>query len=494
MTDKPNDAPIPLDRKSKLWEQLTGDDRFNAEILSTLATGRAMFIIDWNKWVTWNDKKWSTESLVEIEDICRETTFKLFEKALDIPNDAARKLAMKGVQHTQCVRGKEGMLAFAKCRSEIARYGRQFDQGKYLFNCWNGTLNLKLGECGSHRPDDMITRMSNVEFFRDTPEETRTHPLWESFLDDCTGGDDDLKEFLQRAVGYTLTGDTSEEKLFFVHGPAASGKSTFLEAIKGVMGEYAKTADFETFLKRNNVGGARNDVATLDGARMVISVEVDEGKHLAEGLVKQLTGGDTVTARFLYRESFEFRPAFKLWLAANDAPRISDADAGIWRRILRVPFENTVSQAKMDPTLKAKFTTDPVLQSAILSWAVRGCLKWQKGGLQVPASITEATAELRYEMDPLAGFIEDVCCISTSAHVSVTRLRSEYDTWAKNLGYKFTISPQKFNRRIELKGGKRVLATLSGKRCKAWMGIGLQEYSLVQAEPERTGKNRNTGV
>src|SRR5262249_32059747 len=157
-------------------------------------------------------------------------------------------------------------------------------------------------------------------------------------LERVTGGDAELASFLQRAVGYSLTGHTSEEVLFFLHGSTATGKSSKLDAIRAVLGEYAAVADFETFLKRRGDAGIRNDIARLAGARFVVSIEVDDGKALAEGLIKLLTGGDVVTARFLYREAFEFQPRFKLWLAANERPRVRADDAAMWRRIIQVPF------------------------------------------------------------------------------------------------------------------------------------------------------------
>ena len=166
--------------------------------------------------------------------------------------------------------------------------------------------------------------------------------------------------------------------LFFAHGPTATGKSSKLEAIRAVLGEYAATADFETFLKRRGDAGIRNDVARLAGARLVISIEVDDGKALAEGLLKLLTGGDTVAARFLYRETFEFRPVFKLWLAANERPRVNADDAAIWRRILQLPFVNVIPEAERDERVKLALRTDPDVQSAILAWAVQGCLEWQQ--------------------------------------------------------------------------------------------------------------------
>ena len=204
-----------------------------------------------------------------------------------------------------------------------------------------------------------------------------------------------------------------EEVLFFVHGPEASGKKvrfTWKAAPRPTFGDYAKVADFESFIARRDAGAIRNDIAELAGRRFVVSIEVDQGKKLAEGLVKMLTGGDTVRARFLYQEGFEFLPQFKLWLAANDAPRVRDNDSAIWRRILRIPFENTVPKEKRDATLKATLR-DPTILRPGDSRLGGGRLPTvaTEDGLRVPAIVEKATEQYRMDMDPLRPFFDEGC-------------------------------------------------------------------------------------
>jgi putative DNA primase/helicase len=197
---------------------------------------------------------------------------------------------------------------------------------------------------------------------------------WERFVDDCTAGDNELQSFLQRAAGYTLFGDPREQVMFMVHGPGATGKSTFLAAVMAVLGDYAATADFSAFLKKDRVsGGPSDDIANLAGARLVSSIEVDDGKHRAQGLLKQLTGGDTVRARHLYKVSFEFRPQFALWLVCNHAPQIAHDDDALWRRLLRLPFENGIPPEKRDRVLRNTLTDPEITGPAILNWLVQGC-------------------------------------------------------------------------------------------------------------------------
>jgi len=292
-----------------------------------------------------------------------------------------------------------------------------------------------------------------------------------------------------------VTGETTEEKLFFIHGPTAAGKSTFTEAIKATLGDYAVTADFETFLKRIQVGAVRNDVARLAGARFVVSIEVDEGRELAEGLTKILTGGDTVSTRFLYHESFEFFPKFKLWLAANHAPRVSDRDDALWRRILRLPFEHTIPEEKRDPKVKATLRDPKIAGPAILAWAVRGCLLWQQCGLFVPEVIRDATDEYRADQDPLRDFFPDECKFDTTAFVPVSDLRKRYDDWGKETGLRYLLGPKQFNERFEEKDcqrqSRRYLNDVGTEKVgKCWVGVTLQiKPTYANNEALFEGKN-----
>lgn len=367
------------------------------------------------------------------------------------------------------------MLSLAQKLAPIVCHASDFDRDDYSLNCLNGTIDLKTGMLRSHDPDDLITKLCPVAYDANAVSE-----VWDRYLDSSTEGDQTFMDFLQVAVGYTLTGDTKEEKMFFIYGPTASGKSTFLESLKSILGDYALTADFETFIKRGQVGGARNDVARMAGTRFVISIEVDEGKELAEGLVKMMTGGDTLSARFLYKESFEFVPRCKLWLAANHAPKVSDRDDAIWRRILRVPFIHTVPEDKRDPAVKATLRNPAISGPAILAWAVQGCIRWQSEGLIVPELVKASTEAYRTENDPLKDFFETECTFDSRLHCTVSGMRQRYDAWAKNNGLRYTLGPQQFNSRLTDKGCTQKtrdvandLGTLRPQRC--WIGVGLTE-------------------
>ena len=272
----------------------------------------------------------------------------------------------------------------------VARDADGWDADPWALNVMNGTLDLRTGTLREHRREDHLTKLAPVDY-----DPKATLELWKRFLSDATGADAEMSGFLQRFFGYTLTGDTSEEKLALILGPEAKGNWTFIEAVKGTLGDYAMTADFETFLKRPATGGppersrptGRCPHGCVDRSRGWEGA----GRGHRQGHDE---GGDTVTARLLYQEHFEYVPAFTLWLAANHAPRVRDDDGAMWRRIMRIPFEHTIAKDKRDPKVKATLRNSTLGGPAILAWAVQGCLEWQRDGLGVPQSVTDGDRRL----------------------------------------------------------------------------------------------------
>ena len=242
-----------------------------------------------------------------------------------------------------------------------------------------------------------------------------------------------------------------------------------MEAVKATLGDYARTSDFEAFLSRNSVGSPRNDIARLAGARFVASVEVEEGKKLAESLIKMLTGGDTITARLLHKEFFEFQPAFKLWLAANHTPRVRDDDEAMWRRILRVPFVHTIPKERRDPKIKAHLRNAAEAGPAVLAWMLRGCLDWKQDGLRVPQTVEEATQEYRESQDPLRGFIADCCVLTLDAWTSSADLMKEYRRWSEERGERHLLGGNAFTERLKAYG----CVPRTQGNTRGWRGVGL---------------------
>jgi putative DNA primase/helicase len=264
--------------------------------------------------------------------------------------------------------------------------------------------------------------------------------VWDTFLDGALP-DEGARDYAQRYAGYALTGATTEEVFVFCRGPAGGGKSTFTEALRRTWGDYATSADFSVFLTKKPSDGPREDIARLAGARLVTSVETRDGQRLAEGLVKLLTGGDTVAARRLYERTFEFVPQFKLLLASNYRPHARADDDGLWRRLRELPFPTARPRREdRDDTVKATLIDPAQAGAAILAWAVEGCQRWVAEGLGEPEVVMQATAAYRRSQEPLADFLADCCTLDAELSVSAAELREEYERWCRTEGIKAPLS------------------------------------------------------
>jgi putative DNA primase/helicase len=396
-------------------------------------------------WHVWDGTRWRSDALGDVRELAKtmgkawRDDAQIILTTLRLTSDederkAIRKRALCATNiGTKCESrsGIETTIKLAETIPDIAVEVKTLDANPWLLNVRNGTIDLQNGELRSHDRSDLITKIIPVDYRPDARS-----PIFDGFMAQTTGGDAELAAYIQRAVGYTITGAPSEEVLFFLFGPAASGKSTFVEAVRVALGDYAKTSDFETFLKKKGDAAIRNDIARLRGARLVSSIEVDEGKELAAGLIKTITGGDMVSARLLYREFFEFKPTCTLWLVANDPPEIDGTDTGLGRRIRVIPFPHKVATEDRDPNLK-KFLNDPDLAGpAVLAWMVKGCQEYLRKrredgqGLGTCPAIETATAEYTESMDVVGRFIEDRCVVDAGAWVVTSELFASYLSWA----------------------------------------------------------------
>ena len=427
-------------------------------------------------WLAWDGRRWKPDRDGEALRRAKLMVRSIYARAAELDGSDDRKRLTKHAVASESESRLRAAVKLAESDLAVIVEAKHLNADPLLFNAANGTIDLRTGELREHARADLMTRITGAVYRPDAHS-----GLWESSVSRATGGDEELAGFLQRAVGYSMTGLTSEDKLFFAHGPTATAKSSLLEAVKAALGEYAMTADFEMFLKRRGEAGIKNDLARLDGARFVISIEVDEGKQLAEGVVKMLTGGDTVVARFLYHESFEFHPVFTLWLAANERPRVNADDDAMWRRILQIPFVHQIPPADRDERVKLKLRTDPDVQSAILTWAVQGCLKWQQLGLAAPALVRDYTDEYRAENDPLRDFLTDICALGPEQEVVTADLRAAYDKWTHDSGEK-AVGVKAFASKLKARGCTPAKDP-AGRR--TWRGITLREHSdsLAQTQP-----------
>jgi putative DNA primase/helicase len=437
-------------------------DLGNARRFVTQHIRDVRYVPQWNEWLIWTEKRWQRDTTGAVVRLAKATALAIYQEASLQTNQRDREELSKHAMKSESTRSISAMLELAKTEPEIPVEPHRLDADPMLLNVVNGTIDLHTGTVRSHDREDLITRLAPVDF-----DPGASLPLFHEYLKTVIP-DDDQRAFLKRCAGYSLTGSTREERLLFIFGPEASGKSTFIEMMKAVMGDYAATADFESFLARRDVGGPRPDLARLAGARFVSSIEVDDGKRLAEGLVKLVTGGDTITVRELYQKAFEFRPQFTLWLAANDEPRIRDDDGAIWRRILQIPFTVSIPEEDRDPNVKATLRDPAVAGPAVLAWAVEGCLEWQRIGLAPPKSIIEATKAYRDRMDPIAEFFEDRCEIGGLYQVTKAALFTAYLEWCKSSAAK-PLSKRGFGLRLAGKG----LDSASDGKVRIWLGIKL---------------------
>jgi putative DNA primase/helicase len=395
--------------------------------------GDLRFVAAWNKWLIWEGTHWRFEETLRAWDFARR-----------VCREAA----------TQCNKGKTASaIASAKTVYAIERLAHsdrrlaatvdQWDADPWLLNTPDGALDLRTGQARPHIPEDYFTKITAIGPRGDCPR-------FLTFLKRIAGGDCDLISYLQRVLGYGLTGLTREHALFFGYGTGANGKSVLLSTIAGILGEYHRTAPIETFTASN---GDRHptDLASLRGARLVTATETEEGRRWAESRIKQLTGGDTVAARFMRQDFFEYRPAFKLIIAGNHKPSLRSVDEAIRRRFHLIPFAVTIPPEERITDLAEKLRDE---WPGILGWLIEGCLEWQTEGLRPPNAVLEATEAYLCAEDATAAWIDEKCEVDTKAWVSSSELFASWAAWADAAGEQ-TGSQKRLTQTLESRGFHR---------------------------------------
>ncbi|WP_036124901.1 phage/plasmid primase, P4 family [Lysinibacillus sphaericus] len=397
--------------------------------------GHAIRYVSEIGWMIWDGKRWRVDTKREIERICNKVL-----RGMSKSEDEAEQKWSR-----MCERRNIRMNSIKDLMPLVPGERLEFDRQKYLFNVLNGTIDLKTGALLQHDRELKLTKLANVEFV-----EGAECPTWLSFLDQIFQGDKELIEYMQRLIGYSLTGEISEQSMVFLIGGGSNGKSTFINTIKDLMGEYGKQAKSDTFIKKKETG-ANNDIARLVGARFVSAIESEDGEQLSEAFVKQITGGEPVLARFLRQEYFEFIPEFKVFFTTNHKPVIKGVDEGIWRRVKLVPFNLQLPKEKRDLKLSEKLSLE---MSGILNWAIDGCSKWQKDGLQEPVVVKRATGDYKDDMDILGPFLYERCFVGPSQQITAKELYEVYSNWCYANG-EFALKNRAFYRALETKGFKK---------------------------------------
>jgi putative DNA primase/helicase len=420
------------------------------------------------EWLIWNGKQWKEDSKRKIEALAAKTLRGLYTEAKSEEdryrakqlNDWAKKCEKRAIR----------INSILDARPMVSVLKKDLDNHSFLFNCDNGVIDLKTGELRNHDRDLLLTKISPIPYEKDAE-----CPNWQAFLESIfltvDGKPDyELIDYLQKVVGYSLTGETTEQVMFFLFGNGRNGKSTFINVIQDLVGDYGKQTNSDTFIKKRNDSSINNDVARLDGARFVSAVESEEGQQLSEALVKQITGGEKMSARFLRQEYFEFTPEFKVFFTTNHKPIVKGGDNGIWRRIKLVPFTVTIPEDKIDKDLPKKLKEE---MTGILRWAVEGCMKWQREGIKDPKAVKEATDGYREDMDILGPFIEENCTVHPAAKVEAKSLYENYTKWC-NQNSEMELKNRSFYRQMEVRGYKKE----KGAKNKTYiLGITLNQFA-----------------
>ncbi len=370
-------------------------------------------------WLIWDSTRWKRDEAGAVLRFAKDV-------ALQITTDFQKGrsgLDMKWVADSRKIERLRGMLKAAEPDVVVASH--ELDADPWLFNCENGTLNLRTGELYPHDPTRLITKLAPVRFDPDA-----TCPIFDQFIADVFCGDNELISFVQRFLGYCLTGDISEQYLPIFHGEGGNGKSVLLDTVAGLMGDYAATAPPSLLtVKRNEEHPT--EIADLLGRRMVVASETEQGAELRVQLVKRLTGDEKLKARHMRQDFFEFARTHKTILVTNNLPVLRESTEAVWRRLRFVPFDYIVPEEKRDTKLLSRLKTE---YPGILAWLVRGAMDWRTYGLPTVAAIKAATDELRTSTAAVDAFIDQRCVRSSDGFLPAANLTSCYERWCDDQG------------------------------------------------------------
>lgn len=456
-----------LARTIKVNEYIDGDIQFsditNRDFFIKAYVNKVRYCISWNKFLIWNGTCWQIDTRGTVEEMCVDFIHKMYRALRSIDDKQLRIAFEKHLIRSENYRRIQGMVGLLKMSKDLKVEDFELDKDHFLFNTQTQTINLRSGKIRDPNIKDLITTKSNFVFQKEAKA-----PTWNLFLLQIFNKDEALIRFIQKAMGYALSGDVSEQCLFILWGTGANGKSTFLNVLHHLFGDYARSTMIETFMKKNSEQS--NDLARLKGARLVTTSEIEQGKPMSESLIKTVTGEDELTARFLYGEYFSFKPTFKIFMATNHKPKIRGADNGIWRRIKMIPFTVTIPPEQRDKKLTEKLIAE---NSGILNWLIQGYAMWKKEGLSdEPEAVREANDEYRMDMDSVGTFVND--CFEIDASLK-WRLHTKilYETYIKwcSKNNERAMSQKWLGLRMQEKGFKRIAT--HGQRL--WLGLVLRE-------------------
>jgi putative DNA primase/helicase len=412
----------------------------------------------WSRWLVWTGARWERDEAGQVYRLAKETVRGIYQEAAAAEDEDRRKALAKHAARSEAEAKIKAMLELSK--SEVPISPAELDAEPWLLNAPNGTIDLRTGELREHHRAHLLTKMAGADY-----DPSAEAPAWSATLQRALPSEE-LRGFFKKLAGYAFSGDVSEHILAVLYGTGANGKSTILNALLAAAGDYGMQAAPDLLVAKK--GSHPTEIADLFGMRLVASIEVEDGRRLAESLVKQLTGGDKVRARRMRQDFWQFDPTHKVFMAVNHKPEVRGTDTAIWRRLRLIPFEQTIPPAEQDKKLPQKLGAE---LPGILRWALEGCLEWQREGLQAPAEVRKATGQYRSEMDVMGAFLQDECEIGPAHREPFTTLYKRYEEWCEDGGERAE-TRRKFNARLKERG--RFEARRSGPGgANEWHGLRL---------------------
>jgi putative DNA primase/helicase len=414
-------------------------------------------------WLIWNGQRWRVDDDNEILRICMATAETIYDEAEAVKEkseDLGKSLRKWAVRSEEGAR-LTSMPKLTQAFRELGVRLSDLDSDPYLLNVTNGTINLRDGSFDPHDRNDLLTRLAPVRY-----DPSACSPTWERFLATVFDGNADLIRFVQKCLGYSLTGDVTERALFILYGSGRNGKSTLVETVGRILGDYSTTSSAELVSARKGDAAMPTDLARLVGIRFTAASETGEYSRLDEARVKHITGGDRIVGERKYRDPFEYDPQFKIWLSTNHQPMIRGIDDGIWDRIRLIPFTVRIADENVDRYLKDKLLREA---PGILNWLVQGALLWQSEGIGKDSDVSAATASYRESMDSLGFFLQEEVVMDSLGSETVSLVYAKYEEWARKSG-EFPISKRALTNRLRDRGfkieamGNRKIHTIIGLR------------------------------
>jgi len=426
------------------------------------------YVAPMGRWLVWDGRRWAADKDGAVMRLAKSVVTRIPEEARSARSDEIQGI-LRHAKSSESISRLTAMIDLAESEPSMTLETDQLDQAHHLLNCANGVLDLRTGSLIHHERENYITSFINIRYDR-----SASCPQFMAFLRRIMNGNHELMSFLRRAIGYSLTGETSDQVTFFCYGTGANGKSTFINIILHILGkDYAAQANTDLFLSKNNPEHP-TAIARLIGKRLVIATEATRGKKLNETLIKQVTGCDVLSARFMRQDFFEYVPQFKLWLIANNKPIIEGMDEAIWRRIRLIPFTVTIPEGERDRDLTNSLKREV---EGILAWAVQGASEWYRNGLNPPPEVIAATRNYQREMDLIGQYINERCTVSPERVILFAALHSNLVSWCDQIGEEIP-SKKALGQRL---GELGFQSDYDNRRNRIWRGLELRPSGISGA-------------